>query len=73
MRARTRKQGLALAFGKYRYGITRREDRLNASTTEQLRQREAEMRGNTICWNCDGERKDTADNCERCGANSTPF
>lgn len=73
MRAPTIKQGLALAFGKYRYGIARRGEGLALKTEQQKRLDDAETRGNTICWKCDVERDSTVDKCKNCGADCTPF
>ncbi len=76
MKRATVKQGWVLAFGRYVNGLRRRGEYTaeNAQPSEwRERQDAAEARRLTLCWSCDNERQPTADNCERCGADSTPF
>lgn len=75
MRARTRKQGLALAFGKYRHKERIKPAPSPTPEIEAAHKRivEAESRGMLICWKCDLERTAESINCPRCGAASTPF
>lgn len=73
-RSRTRKQGSARAFGKYRYGMRGMNAEDQARQVEIARlNRELGAQGLERCIYCDKGHAPDAETCPHCGEETNPF
>lgn len=71
-RARTLNQGLALAFGSYRYRSQAGTD-VEAIMRRQKKEEEIQSRGQQMCWHCEEGFDVSLETCPHCGTDVMPF
>jgi len=73
MRARTLKQGMALAYGKSRYSTGERGFDLEHITRRNRIEAECAASGLQMCWQCEKGFDKGLEVCPHCGTEVIPF